>query len=158
MDMIARFRKENCTWSSLGKTFCSSQYSPFNFGTIAFDTSDIKKGMNSTRSTLSISRTGSIVAMVPANTSRYNGSNSNCSIRFMGRMDAERGTLPRAMPVKSRYQSVQGVTISMIKPIQRAGTSLRNTKPRTNAIKGLNIKLILALTLANFQFLKEFLS
>jgi hypothetical protein len=74
----------------------------------------------------------------------------------MGRMDAERGTLPHAMPVKTKYQSVQGVTISIIKPIHKAGTSLKNKNPSTKASSGLNMKFILPLTLANLQFLKEF--
>jgi hypothetical protein len=158
MDMIARFRKVNCTWSSLGKIFCSSQYSPFIFGIVVFVIRDMAKGTKSTRSTLSINRPVSIVAMVPAKISRYNGSNTSCRIRFIGRMDAESDTFPRAMPVKSKYQSVHGVTISIINPIHRAGTSLKNRKPRTNASRGLNMKLMLALTLANLQFLKDLFS
>ena len=77
-------------------------------------------------------------------------------MRFIGRIDAESGTLPRAIPVKSKYQSVHGVTMSMIKPIHKVGVSFKKKKPRTKANRGLNMKLILALTLANFQFLKEF--
>lgn len=97
-----------------------------------------------------------MLAMVPAKINRYNGSNASCRIRFIGKMDAESDTLPRAIPVKRRYQSVQGVTISMIKPIHKAGVSLKNRNPRAKASRGLNMKLMLPLTPANFQFLKEF--
>jgi len=47
----------------------------------------------------------------------YTGSNTNCSTKLRGRIDAPRATFPLAIPVKIRYQSVQGVTISIINPI-----------------------------------------
>jgi len=134
----------------------SSQYSPLIFGTVIFEIRERENGIKSTRSTLSISKEESIVAIVPANINRYIGNNINCRIRFIGRIDAERGTFPRAIPVKSKYQSVQGVTMSMIKPIHKEGVSFKKKKPRIKANSGLNMKLILALTLVNFQFLKEF--
>jgi hypothetical protein len=158
MEMIARFKNRNCTCSSFGNTFFSSQYSPFSLGTTVFETREKIKGMNRTRITLFISRAWSIVAIDPAKSKRYSGNNNSWRIRFIGRMDADRGTLPRAIPVKSKYQSVQGVTMSIIKPIHNAGVSLKNKNPRENARIGLNMKLMPALMPANLQFLKEFLS
>ncbi|GJF81702.1 hypothetical protein SA19252_26650 [Staphylococcus argenteus] len=59
--------------------------------------------------------------MLPANNSRYIGKSTTCRIKLIGRIDVERDTFPFAMPVNARYQSVQGVTISIIKPIHKAG-------------------------------------
>ena len=55
----------------------SSQYSPLIFGTVIFEIRESEKGMKSTRTTLSISKEESIVAIVPAKINRYIGSNSN---------------------------------------------------------------------------------
>ena len=58
--------------------------------------------------------------MLPANNSRYIGKSTTWD-QMIGRIDVERDTFPFAMPVNARYQSVQGVTISIIKPIHKAG-------------------------------------
>lgn len=62
-----------------------------------------------------------IVSIVPANSSKYTGKSMTCSIKLIGKTDVESDTFPFAMPVNARYQSVQGVTISIIKPIHKAG-------------------------------------
>jgi len=58
------------------------------------------------------------------------------------------------MPVKIRYQSVHGVTISIINPIQRAGWSERNTAPNPHTKIGVHMKLMLRLVPANLKFEK----
>jgi len=56
-----------------------------------------------------------------ANSSKYTGNNTTCRIKLIGKTDVERAIFPLAIPVNARYQSVQGVTISIIKPIHKAG-------------------------------------
>src|SRR5699024_12090272 len=64
-----------------------------------------------------------IDSIVPANISKYTGKSTTCKIKLIGKTDVERDTFPFAIPVKARYQSVQGVTISMIKPRSEEHTS-----------------------------------
>src|SRR5699024_12496290 len=79
------------------------------------------KGINNTISILSISIDIGIVSIVPANSNKYIGRNTTCTIKLIGKTDVERDTFPFAMPVNGRYESVQGVTMSPMKPSHRAG-------------------------------------
>jgi len=62
-----------------------------------------------------------ISSIVPVKNNKYTGKRMTYKMRLIGKMDVERGTLPFAIAVKARYQSVHGVTISIIKPIHKAG-------------------------------------
>src|SRR5690625_6546969 len=84
------------------------------------------------------------------------GNKRTCNIRFTGRIAVHKATLPFAIPVNAKYQSVQGVTINIMKPIQSAGCSDRKTAPNPHANKGVHKKLIIKLELANFLFNSAF--
>src|SRR5699024_9569798 len=77
-----------------------------------------------------------IDSIVPANISKYTGKSTTCKIKLIGKTDVERDTFPFAIPVKARYQSVQGVTISMIKPIHTEGQSDKTTEHKRKANQG----------------------
>ena len=49
------------------------------------------------------------------------GRSSICKIKFTGKIAVESATLPFAISVKIKYQSVHGVTINIINPTQSAG-------------------------------------
>ena len=78
---------------------------------------------------------------------------STCRIRFIGNTEAPKGTFPLAIEVKTKYQSVQGVTISMMNPIQSAGWFDRKTAPSPQASGGVHIKLMSVLAPRNLMFL-----
>jgi hypothetical protein len=80
---------------------------------------------------------------VPIKSIRYTGNKIICSIRFNGKIEAPNKTLPFAIPVKIKYQSVHGVTINIIKPICRSICPARNNFASLNVNKGVIIKFII---------------
>lgn len=114
------------------------------------------KGKISTINILSMSVGRGMVSMLPANNSRYIGKSTTCRIKLIGRIDVERDTFPFAMPVNARYQSVQGVTISIIKPIHKAGWSDKKIAPNPQANTGVHIKLMIVLEPRNLIFKNAF--
>lgn len=106
---------------------------------------------------LSISVDRGIVSMLPANRSRYIGKSTTCRIKLIGRTEVERDTFPFAMPVNARCQSVQGVTISIMKPIHKAGSSDKKIAPNLQANTDLHIKLMIVLDSRNLIFKYAFL-
>src|SRR5699024_5307217 len=81
-----------------------------------------------------------------------------CKIKLIGKTDVERDTFPFAIPVNVRYQSVQGVTISMIKPINKEGKSDKKTELKPQANIGAQIKLMIVLNHRNVIFKKTFIN
>ena len=79
---------------------------------------------------------------VPMNNNKYKGNKIICKIKFNGKIEAPKGTLPFATPVKIKYQSVQGVTINIINPICKSICPVRNSFDNTNVNTGVIIKLI----------------
>ena len=63
---------------------------------------------------------------------------------------------PFASLVNIKYQSVQGVNISMKNPIKRSRFPLKNMEPKKYPNNGVNIKLIIMFVMLNFVFLKLF--
>ena len=84
------------------------------------------------------------------------GRSSTCKIKFTGKIAVESATLPFAISVKIKYQSVHGVTINIINPTQSAGRSERNSAPNPQASKGVHKKLIVRLVPANFKLRNPF--
>jgi hypothetical protein len=82
---------------------------------------------------------GSKTIFVPMNSSKYAGSKRICKIRFKGRIEAPSGTLPFAAPVKIKYQSVHGVTSSIINPICKSLCPSRNIFDRAHAKRDVEI-------------------
>ena len=70
------------------------------------------------------------VLLFEKNNNKYTGSNTNCSTKFIGRIDKLRGTSPFAILVNNRYQSVHGVKINMKKPRSRLIFPCRNKSPK----------------------------
>jgi hypothetical protein len=60
------------------------------------------------------------------------------------------------MPVKIKYQSVQGVTMSIIKPICKLMCPPRNILDNANVSRGVTIKLIANAEIENFRSEKDF--
>src|SRR5690606_17810326 len=97
------------------------------FFPIAFFANNAKtKGTKSTKRILSTSELNSTFPDLPKNIIKYTGNKRTCNNRFIGRIEVDSGTLPLATPVKTRYQSVQGVTISITKPIQMGNSLVKN--------------------------------
>jgi hypothetical protein len=88
---------------------------------------------------------------------RQIGSNMTCKIKFRGRIAVDKATFPFAMPVKIRYQSVHGVTISIINPIYSDGLSPKNTIASSHARMGVQTKFMRIEVYVNFMFLKAIL-
>jgi hypothetical protein len=76
------------------------------------------------------------------NNNKYTGNKTICKIKFKGKIEAPRGTLPFAMPVKIKYQSVHGVTISIMKPVCKSICPERNIFDNIMVNKGVKIKLM----------------
>jgi hypothetical protein len=77
------------------------------------------------------------------NNNKYTGNKTICKIKFNGKIEAPRGTLPFSMPVKIKYQSVHGVTINIIKPICKSICPARNIFDKIIVNKGVKIKLMI---------------
>ena len=58
--------------------------------------------------------------------------------------------------MKIKYQSVQGVTISIINPINIAGLLPKNTNERSHAKIGVQTKFMITEVYVNLMFLKAF--
>ena len=70
----------------------------------------------------------------------YSGRRTIWSTRLIGRMVLLSSTLPLAIPVKTRNQSVQGVTKSIIRPVLASMESGKKTRASTNANSGVQMK------------------
>src|SRR5690625_4406593 len=79
-----------------------------------------------------------------------------CKIRFRGKIAVDNATFPFAIPVKIKYQSVHGVTISIINPIYIAGLSPKNNNAKSHTKMGVQIKLMITEVYVNLMFLKAF--
>ena len=79
-----------------------------------------------------------------------------CRIRLIGNMDKLSLTSPFAIFVNTKYQSVQGVNMSMKNPINISTLPFKNSEPRKYPNKGVHMKLIIRLVVVNFTFLKLF--
>jgi hypothetical protein len=93
---------------------------------------------------------------VPINHNTYTGSNTICKIKLRGKIEAPKVTLPFARPVKIKYQSVQGVTINMIKPICKSISPARNLFDNARVMRGLMIKLMTKAAMENRTFKNDF--
>jgi len=60
--------------------------------------------------------------------------------------------------VNTRYQSVQGVTSSMMSPSHISGCSPKNSQPRAHARRGVSPKFMSRLKRVSLRFLSPFLS
>ncbi|CAI3641319.1 conserved hypothetical protein [Clostridium neonatale] len=69
------------------------------------------------------------VTVPPKNKNKYTGSNRICNNKLSGSMEAPNAIFPFAIPVNTRYQSVQGVTISITSPICKSTELLKNISP-----------------------------
>src|SRR5699024_12228698 len=78
-----------------------------------------------------------------------------CNKRFKGKIVADKATFPFAIDVNIIYQSVQGVTINIIKPIHNAGLSDRNSIASIHANMGVQTKFMMIVVDVNFKFLKD---
>lgn len=82
---------------------------------------------------------------------------TNCSIKFSGNIDEPRATFPLTIHVNIKYQSVHGVTINIIYPINNSEFLLKNNLPKIKI--GINIgvhmKLIIIAINVNFKFFNE---
>lgn len=87
------------------------------------------KGITNTIIILSASVPKSTLPDLPKNSKRYTGKSNTYKIKFVGRIAVDKGTFPFATLVKTKYQSVQGVTISMTNPIQIAISLFKNILP-----------------------------
>ena len=85
---------------------------------------------------------------------RYIGNNIICSTRFIGKIDKLRVMSPFAILVKTKYQSVHGVNISMKNPIRISMFQFKNRFPKKYPNNGVQIKLIIKLVDVNLTFLK----
>jgi len=61
-----------------------------------------------------------------------------------------------ATPVKTRYQSMQGVTRSIIKATKTSGRSLKKSQLSPKANRGVHRKLIIKLSAVTFLFKNAF--
>ncbi len=111
-----------------------------------------------TRSTTAMSSSISAVSIrisLPMNSSRYTGRSTTWSTRFSGSMDIPSSTFPLLMPVNTRYQSVQGVTSSMISPMRRSGLPPKKARPRAYASTGVSTKFRARAEAVKRTFLRE---
>lgn len=81
-----------------------------------------------------------------------------CKIRFMGNIERFSSTFPLLNAVKTKYQSVHGVTSSIIRPRRTSTESGKNITPNKNAMIGVTTKLIERETRAYRVFLKDSLN
>jgi hypothetical protein len=93
---------------------------------------------------------------VPINKNKYTGNNRICSIKFNGKIEEPNVTLPFANPVKIKYQSVQGVTSNIIKPICKSIAPGKNICDNTNANSGVQTKFIMNADSEKRTFINDF--
>lgn len=77
-----------------------------------------------------------------------------CNIKFMGNIDKLKLMSPFAIFVNIKYQSVQGVSMSMKKPIKMSTFPFKNIDPRKYPNSGVHRKLIIRDVIVNLTFLK----
>ena len=75
-------------------------------------------------------------------------------IKLIGSIDKLKFKSPFTILVNTKYQSVQGVIISMINPINMSIFPFRNRFPKKYPNNGVHIKLIIMLVELNLMFLK----
>src|SRR5690606_12374512 len=107
-----------------------------------FVSRDKTNGIYKTIKILSTRKESSITPVVPEKIRRKKGSRTTCRLKFRGRIAVDNATFPFAKPVKIKYQSVQCVTISIIKPIYNAGLSPKKSNARSHAKTGVQTKLM----------------
>ena len=79
-----------------------------------------------------------------------------CKIRLIGNIDRLKVKSPFASFVNTRYQSVQGVRISMKNPISTSTFPFKNNDPIKYPNNGVHMKFIIKLVDVNLIFLKLF--
>ena len=72
-------------------------------------------------------------------------------------MDIPSSTLPSARPVNTRYQSVQGVTSSIKRPMRISGDCAKNSFPSSQPRIGVKTKLMAAAVSVKRRFAKDVL-
>jgi hypothetical protein len=85
-----------------------------------------------------------------------NGRSISWRIRFSGSIEAESGTFPFAMAVKTKYQSVQGVTKNIRKPNLISGDLLRKIAAKIKPKNGVQIKFKAREDRVNLRLTKPF--
>ncbi len=142
MTHIAAQRKTSCRLSVLRS---SAPFAMETAGEKDATSLNARAAARGTRRTTAVSPSmdaTSKPASRPVNSRTYRGSSTIWRARFKGSRVLLSSTFPLAMPVNTRYQSVQGVTSSIMIPVLASTDPGKNAVARTKARIGVQTKLI----------------